>query len=274
VLQRQKYFFHATSIEAARQFVSNQPTELDPRGKGEFGAGLYFFQHLNLATRIAPEYVRNAGGAQWAVIQFKIPDDIWTSFKNRVRDENYLAFTAYGKKASDITVKHGQSLSWEEFVNKESKTEDRGYSLIKGPLKQVIEGGHPPQYLFSGIGLDVLNDSRVRRKVVAVGEAKHGAGVPQRPTGKVGGPGQGRWKLDAESSSDSEPELPDLEEVEALIVAVDGGRITASSIRGRINRLDEDVPENVVAALRAYNDNRDGPNKAAAQQAVTGWKSG
>jgi hypothetical protein len=201
-----RQMYHATLPDTAEGFVRpEQPAEILPAGKGEFGKGFYAFDEHANARSIAPEYAKEKKSSKWSIVRFTVPTSLYRGLEQQPRDEarhtGHLTFPAHG---SDRNPKRlwgdlhrpedrgrGTLRNWHDFVEREEKEDNRGYSLITGPIKQTLDDRaaepHPTQYLFANSGLGVLNDARTTRQIVQQSGKKPrpaGRGAVRGPAGR------------------------------------------------------------------------------------------
>ncbi|MFB7919563.1 hypothetical protein [Streptomyces sp. NPDC056061] len=175
-------FYHGSSEEIADQFAGGTPVE--PRGHGEFGTGFYTFKEEVAAAEVAETYSRSRDDDRWGVTEFTVPTNTINQFGlfdaifNLTPNHYTLVFK---DKNTPVPVRYPQGyggteteMNWNEFRKKEKELGGEvswPYDLIIGPLSGKIRSVKDvKQFLFNDVGIDMLNDSSVRRRVTRRGD--------------------------------------------------------------------------------------------------------
>jgi len=177
-------FYHGTDKRSADILASDRA--VDARGHGEFGSGFYMFNQQEPAEAAAAQYTRNRGaGPQWGVVNFGVPVDVLRGAGLLEAVSGLASVNGYVLTFSDQTTPTSvrypddlggieRTISWKEFRDENRRLGGHvswPYDLIIGPLSGKLAGfRNVNQFLFNEQGIYALNDPRVRRRVVAVGE--------------------------------------------------------------------------------------------------------
>ena len=301
-------FYHSTTLAFANAMTKNgAPVTIEPLGKGEFGKGFYLLQSHDAALAMAPGYAKEHKATEWAIVSFTMSSATWHRFKVYLRSSEASGEPSEApEEASEAPVKtsknqgpyqgwgpysrtqpehrHGPFKFWHDFVtDKETKTKPHGFALIKGPLLGTLSKAkekadkHPTQFLLSGLGLDLLNDTSVRRRLEysgTVGQTKYKKG----PGESVTHPGSMKWPDLADDggstsssedlSEESEEELDFTEEVDELLADIEKG-LPVKSIAGRIRGIGwTPAWASVATALAEYNASRSDENKTKVADSI------
>jgi hypothetical protein len=176
--------YHGTTIEDANTIVGRG---IDPaKGSGEFGMGFYTVFAEAQALHIAMYYwdkekKYEKGNTGIAVVRVDIPDEMWNGLMQQEKDVVYYdpsqainETDPEGKKSTELTswlpIKR-EKMDKKYFAdNKDVKSEDRGKSIIVGPIKD-------PQtpYLQAVFGINIiklLNEPVVKKEISRVQKKK------------------------------------------------------------------------------------------------------
>ncbi len=187
-------FYHGTDEGTAEKFQGGMAVRVI--GGGEFGQGFYTFIEQMPAEIVAEQYTRNRRPPlpRWGVVNFMIPVDIFIQYFG----VSAIADVIQGKLGNilyfpdqqtpvEVTCPYDHpstpglklSLTWKEFLE-ETRTYRKShkreiswpYDLIVGPLKGKIQGYKHGvnQFMFNELGVNMLNNKKVKRNVVAQGD--------------------------------------------------------------------------------------------------------
>ncbi|MFJ2092641.1 hypothetical protein ACIOEW_25705 [Streptomyces sp. NPDC087901] len=174
-------FYHGSSERVADNFADG--TAVEPRGHGEFGTGFYTFRAETPAIEVAQTYSR-PGEDRWGVTEFAVP--LGTVENNGLIEPIFNLKTTFytlifKDKETSIPVRYpadkgGEeiSMTWKEFRSKEKELGGEvswPYDLIIGPLSgKLTSAKNANQFMFNDVGIDMLNDPSVLRRVTARGD--------------------------------------------------------------------------------------------------------
>ncbi len=169
---REHLFHHGCSLEFAESLVFDN-VKLEARGRGEFGLGFYCYENNPRgAAGTGKLFSGQRGHEEWAVVQFKVADEIFNKYIQRKL--TFLTPEEDVQEVFDDDANLTRQMTWKQFVdfNRSRKEKHKkgkkswGYQYIKGPLMPFRDDPGIRQIRFHHEGIDMLNDPEVERTIV------------------------------------------------------------------------------------------------------------